>query len=599
MCLSLSVSVMGQIDSVVLKQTILTPRGKTRVAVLDSLEEFQGETIAEALVQRGLAFVRLPAAGGLTTVSVRGGNSEQTTFFWNGISIQNTLNGSLDLNLLPSDAFDRVELNSVNSGNTGSGTIAGSVSLTSSRFDTANRFSAHVGYGSFNRLSYGLNATVLARSTAIKAVVFGRNAQNNYPYEDLRGEVRNLHHAQFVTNGFIYQQRFFFKRSNPLTIRVWNQATHREIPPTLVEAQSQKYQQDRSTRIQSDWSAVFGKKRLKLNAGHFTEDLNYQDSLSNIYGEYRFYNTTFIAQILHLESRNFSYGIDLEARDFRGVSDTFYKKDRQEFAQALHLSFKRGKSHVQSSVRLVQYSTTDDRPLLLSVNYTYRLKRGLRILTLLSTNYRMPTFNNLYWRPGGNPDLVSERSTNSELTCLASRKKLRGRVTLFSNFIEDQIRWLPGGNGYFEAQQVVGQTQWNRGLEAGLTWRKKKIDAFVNTSVLRSTKLQDNSPFTGNQQTYIPHLQGNSGVGYRFGSLKAAYQTWFVGRRYTDAENTEYLPGLIIHTVKLSYEKGRIQATGSIANLGNLYYTLMPYTPNIPRNFNLKFSYTFIKNKEQ
>src|SRR5210317_647950 len=54
----------------------------------------------------------LPNSGtGLATISIRGGNSEQTSIRWNGIALQSSLNGSFDAQFLPPIGSHNLQVN--------------------------------------------------------------------------------------------------------------------------------------------------------------------------------------------------------------------------------------------------------------------------------------------------------------------------------------------------------------------------------------------------------------------------------------------------------------------------------------------------------
>jgi vitamin B12 transporter len=84
-------------------------------------------------------------------------------------------------------------------------------------------------------------------------------------------------------------------------------------------------------------------------------------------------------------------------------------------------------------------------------------------------SFHAPTFNQLYWRRYGNPDLRHEQGDNLELGLLWSPGLLDGgkttfRVTGFRAEIRDQILWLPQSNGDYSPINI--QNARTQGIEA-------------------------------------------------------------------------------------------------------------------------------------
>ncbi|MDV7399099.1 TonB-dependent receptor, partial [Arthrospira platensis SPKY1] len=63
-------------------------------------------------------------------------------------------------------------------------------------------------------------------------------------------------------------------------------------------------------------------------------------------------------------------------------------------------------------------------PIAPSLGLERPLTNWLSLKARFSRNYRLPTFNDLYWQPGGNPDLLAESGWSQEATA-AARIKIR------------------------------------------------------------------------------------------------------------------------------------------------------------------------------
>jgi len=85
-------------------------------------------------------------------------------------------------------------------------------------------------------------------------------------------------------------------------------------------------------------------------------------------------------------------------------------------------------------------------------------KGNVMVKASVSRNYRFPTLNDLYFLPGGNPDLKNEHgfSYDAGVSFDVGKKgvyKLGGSASWFDSYIDDWIIWLPDDQGVLLAAQ--------------------------------------------------------------------------------------------------------------------------------------------------
>jgi iron complex outermembrane receptor protein len=112
---------------------------------------------------------------------------------------------------------------------------------------------------------------------------------------------------------------------------------------------------------------------------------------------------------------------------------------------------------LQLSVQLRQDFISDhSSPLIytLGVNYRPLENHDLVLRGNFARNYHHPTLNDMYWQPGGNPDLRPEEGHTGELSLLwsaaAEERSVSTSLTSYYSRISDWILWLPGFKGYWE-----------------------------------------------------------------------------------------------------------------------------------------------------
>ena len=75
--------------------------------------------------------------------------------------------------------------------------------------------------------------------------------------------------------------------------------------------------------------------------------------------------------------------------------------------------------------------------------YGYRLSPEWRARASIGTAFKAPTFNDLYFPGGGNPDLRPEEALNREVGLVWERDGTRASATYFNNRIKNLIAWAP------------------------------------------------------------------------------------------------------------------------------------------------------------
>ena len=91
----------------------------------------------------------------------------------------------------------------------------------------------------------------------------------------------------------------------------------------------------------------------------------------------------------------------------------------------------------------------------------------------VSRNYRFPTLNDLYFLPGGNPDLKNEHgfSYDAGVSFDVGKKgvyKLGGSASWFDSYIDNWIVWLPTAKGFWTPKNVKEVHAYGVEVKAGL-----------------------------------------------------------------------------------------------------------------------------------
>ncbi|NQT78153.1 MAG: TonB-dependent receptor, partial [Bacteroidetes bacterium] len=224
----------------------------------------------------------------------------------------------------------------------------------------------------------------------------------------------------------------------------------------------------------------------------------------------------------------------------------------------------------------------------------------------ISRNYRLPTMNELYWQPGGNPDIKPENSWNAELSMIseffrgAETHGLKFIATAYSSMVDDWILWLPKNN-FWTADNV--QKVWARGIEVETNFQieRKQIHAELGLSYTYSVSSNESKDAPGDtygkQLIYTPLHNASGKIGFSCRHWQMLLFGNYTGESYTTTDNLSALPGFYLMDISLKKEfVTKLLNIGIAARLNNIFnkdYQLVAYRPMPGRNFNLSISLNF------
>ena len=90
--------------------------------------------------------------------------------------------------------------------------------------------------------------------------------------------------------------------------------------------------------------------------------------------------------------------------------------------------------------------------------------RPLRLKASVGRAFRLPTFNDRFWQPGGNPALRPERAWTADAGFFIQGRYGTAEVTAFLSRVRDQILWAPTRAGYWAPENA--RRVRTRGVEA-------------------------------------------------------------------------------------------------------------------------------------
>jgi outer membrane cobalamin receptor len=97
----------------------------------------------------------------------------------------------------------------------------------------------------------------------------------------------------------------------------------------------------------------------------------------------------------------------------------------------------------------------------LGLNYNVLGKGFIYLKSNIGNNFRAPTFNELYWNPGGNKNLLQEKSFSIDLGFIMNYNFIFSNIFEFNyiyNNITNKIVWIPNPTGFWSPDNI-GNTE--------------------------------------------------------------------------------------------------------------------------------------------
>lgn len=624
-----SLQLSGQIksglrDTVLIDDVVINGRPKDapmagfKKTKLDSLalKDNISKSMGELLSANTRIFVKSYGPGTSATSSSRGTGANHTYIAWNGIKINNPMLGQADLSLLPSGMIDEAHVYQgggsmeIFSGGLGSAVNMLTIPEWNGKTDIITALSA----GTYGRMS--LLAKINTGRNDFRSVTkfFAEYSENNFRYPDPYAVSENAwlrrENNRVKQNGFM--QEFYLKKSHhQFSARFWHQYADRQIPvPVLV---SQLYpgekQKDESTRALLNYDYYSGIKNLNIAMAILSDRLDYLNPPASVDSKNKMLTGVFRSRLTTSLTPNTTAKISVEYNLTSVNSNNYSSGKINNTLEVAFLAETFFSKRISTSV-LVRETLLNDKLLIPDLSAGLQFKTNKDKESYLKTNFsrnsRIPSLNDMYWMPGGNPDLKNEYAATVEIGWEMSEKKLshfsyKYDITVFRSFIRDMIKWTPGNNSLWYAANLSKVN--TSGIEASLSLHYS-AGTFISdlTSGYSFTRAADISKETGSnarQLIYVPFHQINNifRMGYR--SFSVSLLSIFTGRRYTDSDNTRFLPGYLVNDLSMGMKFNlKIIALNTlfvIENLFNEEYQNTAWYPMPGRSFMFKLTFENIR----
>lgn len=595
---------MAQDTTITISEVVVTDRTTPlRINVTETLfdsitkSSYLNKSIAELIRDNSAVFIKSYGNGALNSISFRGTSSVHSSVIWNGMPVNLSSTGDIDLSNNSIVAFDKVSLVHGGSGSLfGTGSIGGNVLLSNiPEFNKGFLSNASYTYGSFEKHAYSASSSISNESTSFKLNLFGMKNENHFFYADFNensaSAKKRMEFSKQQSFGYSASLSKKFQKSI-LSLYSWLEDHKRDIPAALTSFNPYAAQQsDQNFRNMVEFKRYGSNGHLTAKTGVSLDKLGYHDTIIRLVSEGQqftlfpeisytrtvFTNATLIAgsnaAFITAKNNNYSNTVTRQqAAFFAGIVKNI---------SGYNLSLNLREDLISSIGNAFTFNATASK----LIGSSFRVKAAA------GKNFRAPSLNDLYWVPGGNPDLKSEQGWSQEAGLEYFINKAEKRIsissTLFSNLTDNWIIWLPQTATVWTPRNI--RKVWSRGIEvtAKTQFTIGKVNvrmhaAYSYTEATNETK-DLAEELIHEQIIYVPYYNASGTTHLLYQKFRFTYNQVFTGGRYTSTDHTSALPWFTIGNTRLSYsiESKKLKAELFIAlnNVWDVSYQVIDFRP--------------------
>ena len=397
----------------------------------------------------GVQVKTLGGPGSISTVSINGGPTSQTKVTLNGFNLSNMQTGVTDLSQLPTPFINEAKIVTSGQKLIGSGSQNGILELSTWEPNNSISHSFKSLNSEESYVKFALQSKLIQTSIIVGERYDKGDFEVSWREKSFKRQNNNFNqlYSSIQFNSRINNNLFF--KGLSLSTR-----QKRGVPGQVWSPSNAKHLDDLDIYASSlNWISRLGKGSLKYFYRLSNDTyINPQYSLENK-NRLKSSSLTISNPIFRTRNTLLGFSIDAQSQLLNSDQKTF-KKDI--LTTTFNFITKLNNSLIISPSIQNNFSDNFFNHNTYSVLGTYDLKNNVfdQLGLSLSTHFRHPTFNDLYWQPGGNPELESELGKNHSLS-LSLKPTFLGifDVVYFNSETNNLIQWLPI-QSYWQAKNL-------------------------------------------------------------------------------------------------------------------------------------------------
>ena len=621
-----------------------------------SLKENIALSMADILAYNSSVYVKNYGRATLSTVAFRGTSPSHTQVTWNGIRINSPMLGMTDFSTIPAYFIDQASLfHGTSSVNETGGGLGGLVKLATIP-DAPPGFNLQYvqGIGSFSTFDEFLRFSFKNKHwTSSTRVVFS-SSPNDYSYINHDKKV-NIYDDEHNIIGQYYPkeknrsgaykdlqllQEIYYNTLNGdrFGLNVWYINSNRELPMLTTdygdERDFENRQRENTLRTVLSWNHFKTSWNLAVKAGYIFTWMAYdykreitEGNWANMTRARSHVNTIFGSAEGNYNIEDkwlFTASVTAHQQFVRSEDKNIilqqgnqaivgYDKARLELSASISAKWQ-PLYNLGLGLVLREDIFGDKTAPIIPAFFTdwqvfdtmwAKFPVNLTLKGSVSKNYRFPSLNDLYFLPGGNPNLKSEHgftydagfNFNIDFT---QRVALNISSNWFDSRIKDWIIWLPTTKGFFSPRNVKTvhaygiETNAEATVDFGKSWLLGVNGSFSWTpSINEGEKMSPADQSVGKQLPYVPKLSSSITGRLQWKTWTFLYKWCYYSERFTMSSNdytiTGHLPQYFMSNVSLEknfyFKVVDLQLKLAINNLFNEDYLSVLSRPMPGINF--------------
>ncbi|MDP6340275.1 MAG: TonB-dependent receptor plug domain-containing protein [Candidatus Marinimicrobia bacterium] len=385
--------------------------------------------------------------GGLGTVSIDGGLTSHTKILLNGVDLTSPQNGETDLSQIPVFLFDQITIARTPALSHGSGSIDGSIAINSfksSRID--------VTAGSFGRQSLAGQINIPTKDWNTQAGLGKLRSKGDFPYNQ-DGNTGRIGNNKFEQNFFSFGTNRAISQNWFVSIQSLITEQDRGIPGLVFSPSSEAHRKDELHlfNIKSIWQLP--KHLFSISITSRNSDERYTNPQYAVDSKHKLESSQMDLKWMTspLESIEINQKISLKKEAISSTNTDSINRIIHSYANTLRWTLSQNITN-ENGFRFDQekggFSTRTWQS-----GFEYYLRNGS--LSIMGGNgFRYPTFNDLYWNPGGNPSLFPERTNWARIHWNTDFMGHHLSIRASSKSSRNLIQWAPGEN-FWQPQNIA------------------------------------------------------------------------------------------------------------------------------------------------
>ena len=609
--------VLNAVEVVGTRETVETLKPLV-VRKLDTLvlQAKSTSTLAELLIQHSPVFIKTYGPGGVSTASFRGTTASHTLVLWNGFQLNAPTLGQVDFSTIPVFLIDDVSLNWGSGTSSNSGGLGGTVNIDNTHhFGDGFLLDLKQTYGSFNTLGSFITVGNYGKKFSFRIKAYRNSSDNDFEYENLATiphQKMKQRNADFVDYGVMPEVSLLLGKC-VISASSWNQWNNRNLPPIMpnvFNVNSEEWTRDNFSRNFVSFKSFWDSGSLQLKSAAFIENQRYflltrvpqnDDTVTFINSEN---HSLVLHQIANLDQhlyKSWNLKAKLQWDNERVCSNNYVGEKRRNLLSAYAAIEGEPFNCAQLTVT-ARYDWTDGKGMGLfpTATFSYQLPfyKALSFTLGYSHNYRNPSLNDLYWYPGGNPDLLPEDGRTGDLAIKYGLQKgpfkLDYRIGGYLSNVKNWIQWVPTSYRFWVPENVA--KVFARGIENHLdaafvkgNWKVTLSGNYVYTVTTDESEQAYAQGTNGKQLIYIPRHHANLFLNTQWKTWNLSYTFEYTGHRSTSYNEQEFfaydLPSYTLHHVAVGKQFKRFRVELRCNNLFNTPYQNVIWRPMPGRSF--------------